>query len=262
MLKDTDDRIKVEAVKALKELAEGIPVKYFIEALHDREWEVREATVTAVSNANNKIPLDILVIALEDTNVFVRRAAIKALVLHQGHISVKNLLLALEEEDPIMRQYAVKAIGEQREIKLLEPLIGLIGDQNEEVRKVAILALEKLALEELNKIVPEAIAILKGKPSPGNIIDSLNQMYIADLIGEIGNYFPTLLDQLTSLLDWHFWQVRLRAIWSFNQIRRNIPDEAIKRLLDLRQDPVRLVREAADDTLANILSLETGIEDD
>jgi hypothetical protein len=45
-------------------------------------------------------------------------------------------------------------------------------------------------------------------------------------------------------------------------VRRNIPDLAIKRLLAIRSDPafIQTVREAADDALSEILSLETGIE--
>jgi len=74
---------------------------------------------------------------------------------------------------------------------------------------------------------------------------------------------PAILDELTELLDWPHWQVRINAARALGSIRRNIPDEAIRRLLELRRhDPVRVVREAADDALAEILSLETGIEDD
>lgn len=47
------------------------------------------------------------------------------------------------------------------------------------------------------------------------------------------------------------------------KIRRKIPDAAIRLLYDLRRnDPVQAVRYAADDALAEILSLETSIEDD
>lgn len=68
---------------------------------------------------------------------------------------------------------------------------------------------------------------------------------------------------LTELLDWHYWQVRLRTAWALGEIRRNIPDRAIRRLLELRHDPESAaVRWGADEALAKILSLETGIEDE
>jgi hypothetical protein len=57
----------------------------------------------------------------------------------------------------------------------------------------------------------------------------------------------------------------MKAIQALGKLRRNIPNEAIRRLLQLRRDPdpkMRAVREAADDALAEILSLEAGIEDE
>ena len=64
------------------------------------------------------------------------------------------------------------------------------------------------------------------------------------------------------MLDWHYWQVRMKATRALGKIRRNIPDRAIQRLLELRHDPVRAVREAADDARGEILSLEAGMEDE
>jgi HEAT repeat protein len=78
--------------------------------------------------------------------------------------------------------------------------------------------------------------------------------------------FPSeVLAKVTELLDWPYWQVRMQAVETLGELRRNIPDAAIRRLLALRRDPnplMKSVREAADDALAEILSLEDGIEDD
>ena len=74
---------------------------------------------------------------------------------------------------------------------------------------------------------------------------------------------PSILNRLTELISWPHWQVRTNAAQALGSIHRSIPDPAIRRLLELRhQDPVQVLREAADDALAEILSLETGIEDD
>ncbi len=89
--------------------------------------------------------------------------------------------------------------------------------------------------------------------------------YFAETIGELGIPSTKLLEKLTELLASPSWQVRMKAIQALGQLRRNIPDAAIRRLLELRRDPdpkMRAVREAADDALAEILSLETGIEDE
>lgn len=71
------------------------------------------------------------------------------------------------------------------------------------------------------------------------------------------------IQKLNELLFWPHWQVQLSAIDSLRKLRRPIPDDAIKQLLYLRQNSqVRSIHQAADDALAELLSLETGIEED
>ena len=68
---------------------------------------------------------------------------------------------------------------------------------------------------------------------------------------------------VVNLLDWPYWEVRMKAAEALGAIHRNIPDHAIRRLLELRHDPQALaVREAADEALAEILSRESGMEDE
>jgi HEAT repeat protein len=65
------------------------------------------------------------------------------------------------------------------------------------------------------------------------------------------------------LLDWPHWGVQCEAARALGKLRRNVPDRAIRRLLALRRAAASpAVRRAADDALSEILSLETGIEDD
>lgn len=60
-----------------------------------------------------------------------------------------------------------------------------------------------------------------------------------------------------------YWYRVFLLTWPHWSVHRNIPDVAIERLHNLRlYSPCRSVRKAADDALAKILSLETGIEDD
>jgi HEAT repeat protein len=74
---------------------------------------------------------------------------------------------------------------------------------------------------------------------------------------------PAMLAMIIDLLDHPFWEVRERAVKTLGTLRRNIPDSAIRRLLELRKDPEAPdVRAAADQALAEILSLEQGIEDE
>jgi hypothetical protein len=83
------------------------------------------------------------------------------------------------------------------------------------------------------------------------------------MIGEIGLASSEYLQKLQELLFWPHWQVQLQAIRSFRTLHRPLPDTAIKQLLYLRQHSLaRPMRQAADDALAELLSLETGIEED
>lgn len=68
---------------------------------------------------------------------------------------------------------------------------------------------------------------------------------------------------IADLLDWPYWEVRMKAAQALGAVQRNIPDRAIRRLLELRQDPdSRAVREAADNALREILSRENGMEEE
>ncbi len=73
---------------------------------------------------------------------------------------------------------------------------------------------------------------------------------------------PDQLRALTQLLDWPYWEVRASAIRGLRSLRPTLPDAVLERLMALRHDGESLdVRRAADDTLGELLSLETGIED-
>lgn len=52
-----------------------------------------------------------------------------------------------------------------------------------------------------------------------------------EVLGEIGYSTPMVYDKPVPLLDWHYWQVRVKAARVPGKIRRNIPDLAIKRLV-------------------------------
>jgi HEAT repeat protein len=85
------------------------------------------------------------------------------------------------------------------------------------------------------------------------------------VIKSTGYTTPRVLAKVTELLDWPYWQVRMEAAETLGELRRNIPDAALRRLLALRRnsDPLmKPVCSAADNALAKILSIEDGIEDD
>ena len=147
-----------------------------------------------------------------------------------------------------------------------ELLLESLGDEDSDVRikRRALQTLKEVYPESLFNVTAEATGILQGQPT-GKIFSSLAQSFIARFIGSMEHTSPVLLEKLTELLDRPFWQRTMNAAQALGELRRGIPDVAIHRLLELRRDPdprMRAVREAADNALAEILSLETGIEDD
>src|SRR5260370_29090487 len=67
--------------------------------------------------------------------------------------------------------------------------------------------------------------------------------------------FPYTTLFRSEFLSWPHWQVRTNAARALGSIRRNIPDTAIRRLLELRrQDPVRVVRERSEEHTSELQS--------
>ena len=189
-------------------------------------------------------------------------AAVKALGGQGERVPVEALLEALHDEYAFVRSAAIEALGMQGERVPIDHFLEAVGDEDKDVRHEAIKVLSNRAPDVLFNLTDEAIAILNRQPA-SFVLGSIAQTSFCKLVGKMKLPLPVLLDQLTELLSWPHWQVRTNAARALGSIRRNIPDAAIRRLLELRlHDPVRVVREAADDALAEILSLETGIEDD
>lgn len=141
-------------------------------------------------------------------------------------------------------------------------LLKAIGDSNFSVRQAAIEALQRSNLASLSPVVQEVIHVLLAQEA-GAVLGSLMQGFMAEVIGNMGYPSAELLDTLTELLSREYWEVRMKATKALGQTRHSIPDAAIRRLLELRHEPESLaVCISAEEALAAILSLETGIEDD
>jgi HEAT repeat protein len=150
-------------------------------------------------------------------------------------------------------------LGKRSSVELL--LIAL-GDASEEVREAALKALHANYPEVLSSFQAEARAIVEQKQSPGNVLGSPLQCFVVGMIGEMRLASLDYIQKLTDLLFWPHWQVQLNTIEAFRRLRRPIPDHAIEQLLYLRQSSqAEPVRQVADDALAELLSLETGVEE-
>ncbi len=264
LLQDPDEAVRQAAVQVLGAQGERVPIESLLALLQDPDWDVRQAAVQALGAQGERVPIESLLALLQHPDWDVRQAAAEALKKPGKQVSIDALLLLLYEKDASIRQVAIEVLETQPERIPLEPFVELLADEDSDVRNATIQVLKKVAPQVLHDLVPQAMSILQGE-LVGNMFISLNQKFIADTISNLGLTSPGLLEKLTELLDHPYWQVRLKAIRALSQLRRNIPDAAIRRLLAFRRDPdlkMRAVREAADDALAEILSLEAGIEDD
>jgi HEAT repeat protein len=293
-LGDEDWDIRSAAKSTLSKLVESVPIELLLEALRSKQSNIRAAAVELLGLLKGQVVVDaLLAIIHDDYDWHVKVLAAKTLgnlgilssiewlfpILHEGQQTerwqaamtlgelgdrspIEPLLAAIDDEDGTVRMTVVEALGKLGGRVPFEPLVAALGDSEQQVREAALKALRQTHSEALLTVVPNAIAIVQGG-EPGKVLGSMLQAVVADGIGNTGSSSPILLVKLTQLLEEPYWEVRMKAVQALGRLRRNIPDAAIRRLLELRHDPQsRTVRLAANDALEEILSLETGIEDD
>jgi HEAT repeat protein len=258
-LKDQDEDVRAAAVAALGKFYKEESVEFLVEALKDKNDRVRAAAVLALGERTS---LEQLIAALNNRESEVRVAAVKVLKWRGEDAPIELLVAALGDWHTEVRVTVVQALGQFGEHAPIELLVAALGDSDREVRRAAIEALQHLDSSAISTVEREAISVLEGR-GPGRILGSLAQGFIADAVGRMGRASPTMLEHLTQLLDWNYWEVQVEAAMALGKLQRNIPDGTIRRLLKLRcNSPSRAVREEVDEALAEILSLETSIEDD
>jgi HEAT repeat protein len=261
MLEDKESNVREAAVRVLGNEEGKVPIEELMKMLEDKESNVREAAVRVLGNKEGKVPIEELMKMLEDKRYYVRVVAIEMLGRQGERVPIEGLRKMLKDGDNDVRRTAIQALGKRKKPMYME-LTPIMGDEDNSVRH-AVLNMLKHDPEAFSLVTSESLAIVRGEHT-GEILGSIQKYLVIRAVRDLAKVFPKLLDMLTPLLDWPYWLVRLRTVEALGQIQRNIPDAAIKRLLELRLDPdpdMRLIREAADDALAEILSLD-GIEDD
>jgi HEAT repeat protein len=221
--------------------------------------------VQVLGTLDERIPLDHLLPLLSDPDPDVRQTVIEALKKRRGHISIDLLQPFFYGTNEGTWQAAVEVLEVLDEQILPDLLKDLLIYPDNAVRQVALRIAKKQNSSILSDLIQHAHTILEHNKVSGDIFIRLSQISFLTDIVDSGIPSASLLKLLTTLLDEPYWLVQKLAADALGQIRRNIPDQTIRRLLELRREPgpkMHAVREAADDALAEILSLETGIEDD
>jgi HEAT repeat protein len=285
----------------LSYVPDNVPLKPLLTALRDPSSGVRQAAIYCIWVHADRLPVSALAALLQDGNTDVRKFAIKTLAAAGADAPINDLVTLLDDTDYNVQCTAIETLC-QPDIARITPVevfvralefatveghsnakahkmalqvlcdkdphiaithcIAALGDSNAEIALTAFQTLQKISPATIPEIVQEATALLEGG-KPKHFFRTLSMRFLANVTGDMGQAAPDLIARLGELLDWPYWEVRMKAVQALGKLRRNIPDATIRRLLELRHDPhSRAVREAADEALAEILSLETGIEDD
>lgn len=244
LLNDEDASVRVAAIQALKD---RVGVEHLQPLLGDEDWFVRDAVIEAIGE---HIETERLLSALYHEGM---KSAITAL---EKRGAIEHLLPLLENEDNRNRGMVLAAL-ERSGVSLSDTvLLQLIGDSTDEVRQLAFRLIQTQAQHLLPEIRAEAKAILAGE-LPGRVFSSIACVAVARVIGLLEQPAPHHFVRLKACLCHHHWQARYAAVRALGRIRRHIPDPLVQLLASMRlNDPVQILREAADDALASILSLE------
>ena len=123
---------------------------------------------------------------------------------------LEPLVTALDHEQSYIREAVVLELGQLKDHTAVELVVAALGDSEQRVREAAIQVLHQLHPEALPTVVREAIAIVQ-RGEPGKVLGSMLQRVVADAIGNVGHNSPALLEKLTQLLEWPYWEVRIKA---------------------------------------------------
>ena len=117
-------------------------------------------------------------------------------------------IAALNDSDDEVRKAALLAVTKLGERAPVEPLKALLGES--ETYESAIECLQKTHPDVLREVAEEASNILLGKGA-GQVLGSLVQEHAAEVIGNMYNPGPLLVNRLFALLDWPYGRVRRKA---------------------------------------------------
>jgi HEAT repeat protein len=264
VLQDLDYVVRQEAIECLQKRAGNLPIQPIIGCLQDSSTWVRKKAIEALASLGVRAPLAELMAMMDEPAQEVRFAAVRALA-QPGlceRVPARIFVEALSECYDEPRQIILQALRNKDPQLAIEHAIAALGDSDDEFALAAFQLLEELHPALVPEIVQEATSLFEGG-TPGRFFRSLSVGFLAEMMGDVDQASPELIARLGELLDWPYWEVRMKAAQALGKLRRNIPDAIIRRLFELRHDPhSRAVREAADRALEEILSLETGIEDD
>ena len=232
--------VRIMALMVLGNQGERVPILILMDALHDRR-RVSEAAGEILEKLGKRVPHQLVVQALNDPMAHVRKKAIHLLqtVEYEEAFPIETIRSLLQDRNASVREAAILALNQKGALEPVEPLLAALNDSESDVRKAALLALanlgehapreplkallgdrdtyesaiaclQKTHPDVLREVAEEASNILLGKGA-GQVLGSLVQEHVAEVIGNMCNPGPLLVNRLFALLDWPYGRVRRKA---------------------------------------------------
>jgi HEAT repeat protein len=182
-LNDTNAKIRSSAAKALGLLGDRRAFEPLIAALVDVDAGVRSSAAEALGQVGDGRAVEPLLTALNDADEWVPRYAARALG-KLGTVGFKALLDQLKNPAAYMCVIVVEALGDLKNAEAVEPLIDVLNDAENEVRRSAAKALGHLgakwaaepliaALTDPEKRVRSSAADALGELGDGRAVEPL-----------------------------------------------------------------------------------------
>jgi len=157
-LNDKNWLVRWSAAKSLGEMKDSSAVAALIDAMADKDKDVRTSVAWALTNMGQNAVQPLIVLLKDvDKDSDVRINAIAALADLKDSRSVGPLTTALNDRDTAIRQEVAYALGKIGDTRAVEPLINVLKDPNSQVRINAIWALGEIkhnrAVNALKEVV-------------------------------------------------------------------------------------------------------------
>jgi hypothetical protein len=150
-LKDKDSSVRVKAAESLGKIADARAVDSLIETLNDENSDVRKQAAWALGEIDDPRAVDPLsYTSVKDADYYVREEAKS--VLQKNTVggnkvdsrSVNPIIGALKDENQDVRIRAAEALGQIKKATAVDSLIEALNDENSDVRKQAAWALGEI----------------------------------------------------------------------------------------------------------------------
>ncbi len=150
----TDPRLQETVVGTIGRLEErGVLVL----PAGDREAGLPVEIIHGFAQENRESVIGVLTTAMENPSVKVRRFSLKALYALMGEATFEHLLKYLADDDPDVKRLVIRLLSKLRDKRVIEPLVGLLLKDGEQVEEAIWDALKVLTnlheYEELRKRV-------------------------------------------------------------------------------------------------------------